>query len=361
MSEPVLLLSPYDALSHRAWREFIEDLPGYRIESVALEPRYFSWRFRGNPLTFSRDERLDGPWRMMLATSMTDLASLKGMRPGLARVPAVLYFHENQFGYPGSDDSHNLDRQITSLYSAMAADALVFNSAFNRTTFLDGVAAMLSRMPDHVPAGIVASLAAKSRIMPVPIDDNCLRSADKSSRFTVVWNHRWEFDKGPASLLRIMSALIDSDMDFECHLLGQQFRQIPDEMSACVTRLEQSGRLGHCGLIEDREAYLCALGTSHLVLSTALHEFQGLAVLEAVAAGCVPVVPDRLAYQELFDAAWRYGDEDQAVAMIRAIYQRFEQGEALPVPDVSQHTRSRRIPDWQALLDTFDPSHPDSG
>ena len=48
------------------------------------------------------------------------------------------------------------------------------------------------------------------------------------------------------------------------------------------------------------------LRQSHVVLTTALHEFQGLAVLEAVASGCIPVVPDRLAYREFIPDDCRY-------------------------------------------------------
>ena len=65
------------------------------------------------------------------------------------------------------------------------------------------------------------------------------------------------------------------------------------------------------GTVADDAGYRRVLCGSHMVLSTALHEFQGLAVQEAVACGCLPLVPDRLAYPEFFPAACRYPSHPQ--------------------------------------------------
>lgn len=352
MSKQILLLSPYDALSHAHWRDgIISHLLAYRFQQVVLPPRYFSWRFRGNSLALAHDERLTGTHvDLILATSMTDLAGLKGMRPELASIPSILYFHENQFAYPGNDDTHLLDRQLTSLYSAIAANKLVFNSDYNRATFLDGVDQMLSRMPDHVPRGIVETLRGKSMVHPVPIEDACFQSRKKSGTFSIVWNHRWEYDKGPERLRATIEALLETDMAFSVHLLGQQFRKMPDDMQACIRMLQDHGALGQCGFIEDRQAYRRLLGESHLVLSTAHHEFQGLAVLEAVASGCTPVVPDEVVYRELFSSAYRYSDTVGAVNRIREHYQQWQKGEFRDVPDVAGMSWGQQKDSWTRLL-----------
>ena len=41
------------------------------------------------------------------------------------------------------------------------------------------------------------------------------------------------------------------------------------------------------------------LKESDIFISTADHEFFGIAAVEAVAAGCIPVVPEHLAYPEV--------------------------------------------------------------
>jgi hypothetical protein len=64
--------------------------------------------------------------------------------------------------------------------------------------------------------------------------------------------------------------------------------------------------LKHCAYQQDVCSYRKILATADVVLSTALHDFQGLSVLEAVAAGCIPLLPDRLCYGEWFATQYRY-------------------------------------------------------
>lgn len=309
----VLLLSAYAAQSHCYWqRRLVEMFPDWRWTALTLPPRYFSWRVRGNPLVWSRDHRsaLEQPYDLVLATSMVDLATLRGLVPALCALPTLLYFHENQFQYPQDRQRHSLlEAQMVSLYSALAADRLAFNSAWNRDSFLAGVGTLLSRLPDQVPGGVVDSLEEKACLLPVPLAARADAvpgwpgtPGERPDRpLRLLWSARFEHDKGGEGLLNILERL---SLPFELALTGQQFRSSPPVFEEIRARF--AAQIVHFGFVESGAQYHALQAGADLVLSTALHEFQGLAVMEAVAAGCLPVVPDRLAYRDSYPEVFRY-------------------------------------------------------
>ena len=351
----VLVLSPYDALSHCYWREGLAAaMPEWDITAVSLPPRHFSWRVRGNSLTLSQRPEFARPWDAVIATSMTDLSALRGLAPGIAACPNIVYFHENQFAYPPDrgEPAHRVERQITSIYTALAADHVVFNSDYNRRTCLEGARELLARMPDGVPAGTVERIARVSRVLPVPLTDDCFAAdpAKHAGDAHIVWNHRWEFDKGPGDLLTIVDGLLAAEVRFVFHLVGQPFREVPAPIREALARLAAAGRLGSEGFLP-RTEYLDVLARSHVVLSTAQHEFQGLAVLEAMASGCWPLVPNRLAYPEFVPQASLYADADDAIARLIAICQQVNEG-VVPGPvDVSALRWPAQRADWLAMVE----------
>ena len=307
----VLLLSPYDAHSHRRWREgLMAAFPNWQWTVLALPPRFFLWRVRSNSLTWALSERLtlQQHFDVLIATSMTDLSALKGMVPSLAPVPSLVYCHENQFAYPDRREQQRNEPMVISLYSLLAADRVVFNSAWNRDSFLRGVDEFLRQMPDAVPAGVTGLIAEKSSVIPVPLEAHWFTGTTRSSQsdvpFTIVWNHRWEYDKAPERLFAALIMLQQAGLCFRVHVIGQQFRTQPPVFAEMHPRLTE--HIGEWGMVESDADYRQLLRQSHVVLTTALHEFQGMAVMEAVASGCVPVVPDRLSYPEFFPPAYRY-------------------------------------------------------
>ena len=99
---------------------------------------------------------------------MVDPATLKGLVPNLAATPSLVYFHENQFAYPLSEQQHDsIDPQMVNLYSVLAADKVLFNSEYNRQSFLQGCGDLLQQFPDAVPPKIVDILSQRSEVLAI--------------------------------------------------------------------------------------------------------------------------------------------------------------------------------------------------
>lgn len=340
----------------------MRQFPDYEWTLLSLPARYFAWRIRGNPISFLQEyaAELSQPRDLCLATSMVDLATLKGLVPALGQIPSAVYFHENQFAYPGSENQkQSLEPQMVNLYSALAADRLFFNSRYNRDTFMQGVDALLHSMPDHKPKELSKVLLQKSTVLPVPLGDDDFCDNDFGARPNwasaipkLLWNHRWEYDKGPELLLEIIRLLEELHQPLRIAIVGQQFRQLPEPFGKIRKILDNSLtlQLEEWGYIQERDAYLHCLAGSDLVLSTALHDFQGLSILEAVNAGCSPVLPDALAYPEWFDGNYLYHAggtlQDDARSAVEVIKRVMGEGVERSVPDI-------RFLSWQALHDAY--------
>jgi len=124
-----------------------------------------------------------------------------------------------------------------------------------------------------------------------------LRGTGDGEARTVVWNHRWEYDKNPDLFFRALFELDERGVEFRLIVLGESFKESPPVFEQAQQRLAH--RLAHLGYAADRERYWRLLQEGDIVVSTALHEFFGLSVLEGIAAGCFPLLPNRLAYPEL--------------------------------------------------------------
>ena len=340
--------------------------PQWQWTELCLPPRHFSWRVRGNPLHWSLAERstLERDYQLLIATSMVDLATLRGLVPRLAHIPSLLYFHENQFEFPQDRQQHSLlEAQMVSLYSALAADALAFNSGYNRDSVLSGCENLLAKLPDYVPPGIVAALAAKASVLPVPLlageptdepgwparsSDDCLR---------ILWSARFEHDKGGEALYRVLKGLERTGLVYQLAVTGQQFRNSPPAFSRI--RADFQHRLVQFGFVDCERHYRALQLGADLVLSTADHEFQGLAVMEAVAGGCLPVIPDRLVYRELYPDPFRYQSIPQQpareAASAVALIQHLAANRPAP-PDMSGYTVDALVPRYSAVIEALQDS-----
>ena len=360
----ILLLSAYHAQSHKQWCEgLISSFPEHSWKLLSLPPRYFNWHMRGNALIWSKlyQKTLAEDFDLVIATSMTDLHGLRGFLPDFADIPSLLYFHENQFEYPANTfQKAQIELQLVSFYSALCADQIVFNSWYNLQSYIAGLQQLLKKLPDFVPTRQIEEIQKKSSILPVPLFDQCYCiEKTASKKFGIVWNHRWEYDKWPENFFLALLKLKQLDVDYEVYVLGQQFRQQPEIFAEMQHTL--SDNIQSWGYIEKDEDYREILRTADVVVSTALHDFQGLAVLEAVACGCLPVVPDRLAYPEFFQEKYRYpsyaeDNERQAEALAKHLASLafdYVQQELPEVPDLYDLSWQQMKPKYASLMNAY--------
>ncbi len=369
-----LLLSAYDAQSHRVWRTTLRAMfPEIDWTELTLPPRYFPWRVRGNSMTWAFNHRaqLTDNYDFLLCTSMTDLSALRGFVPSLGQIPTAVYFHENQFAYPENPSPaalrlNPIEPQMLSIYTALCADRLVFNSDYNRRSFIAGARRLLAKLPDHVPSDVI-TLLDRGSVIPVPLDDALfsrlpMAPAPDPSLLEIVWNHRWEYDKGPALLLAIVQEIRARGLRCRLHLLGQQFRETPrafieaqEILAAHATAMGMPA--GQVGYVEDPSEYRQRLSAADVVMSTAEHDFQGLALLESMALGCTPLAPARLVYPEYLPQHCLYEGADLVQEALAAV-DRLERWavckrEGNPLPQVSAQAFSSHTltPAYRALFE----------
>lgn len=303
--------------SHAAFLESWAARSAHRVEVMGLAPRHWRWRMRSAPWEFAR--RLTRAERarpdVLFVTDYVDLPALRGMLPpSWADVPTIAYFHENQLTYPKADGVER-DGHLgwANLVTCLRADTLVFNSAFHAREFRVAGEEFLAALPRPSPRADFAAAMDRAQVIPPGIDWHAIplgRGGDGPLR--VLFPHRFEHDKQPLRFLRAARELLENGVELELVLLGERATKLPNGMAAELEALAHA--IAHDGFAPSRDDYLVLVGSADLVVSTADHEFYGIAVAEALAAGCAPLLPDRLAYPEVLPvdrhAAGLYADPE---------------------------------------------------
>ena len=273
----ILTLEAYYDGSHRAFLQgwikhsqhdwTVLSLPGYK----------WKWRMRHAAITFAREVNARAEqgqrWDCLFCSDMVNVAELRGLLSvTAARLPILLYFHENQLTYPvRCEKERDCQFAMTNISSAIAADAVWFNSGFHRDSFLTAAETFLKRMPDHQPLECISDIRRKSRVHypGVTLTGNTpLRSRGPT---TLLWAARWEHDKNPSDFFAALAILIDQGVDFRVSVIGQTFRDVPAVFAEAREQLAPYCR--HWGYQSDREAYYERLLEADIIVSTAHHEF----------------------------------------------------------------------------------------
>lgn len=346
----VLALEPWYGGSHRRFLDGLVAHSAHEVRPVTMAARYWKWRMQGGAVTLAEKAReiVDGGWfpDLILATDMVNLPAFLALtRDRLADVPVVLYLHENQLTYPLREGTErDYTYAAVNYLSALAADCVVFNSAFHLDEFFGALPDLLRRFPDYTHVGALPGLRAKAAVLPLGLDLAGLdaarpeaeaRRAHEPGPPVVLWNHRWEYDKDPEAFFRIVNRLDDAGLRFRLILAGQTFAEQPPAFEAGFRRYAE--RVLHYGYAESFDEYASLLWRSDLVVSTSVHEFFGIAMLEAIHCGCHPLLPNRLTYPELVPEALHrpllhapvlYDSEEELFGLLKALLR----GEQHPLP-----------------------------
>jgi len=306
----VLLIAPYYGGSHSAWANGYARYSAHQVELLTLPARFWKWRMQGAAVTLAESARQLGVRPdVILASDMLNLPVFLGLtRDILADVPVLLYFHENQLTYPlQPGDKRDLTYGMINWTSMLAADRVAFNSAYHKEVWFEELPRLLKHFPDcsHLP--LVPAVREKSVVLPVGCNLARLDAARPGMAATaatsaagevpvVLWNQRWEYDKAPGVFLQALDVLAEEGVPFQVVLAGDSVRMTAYEFEAARERL--GTRVIHYGWAE-AATYVRLLWQADVVVSTALHEFFGISVVEAVYCGCLPLLPRRLVYPEV--------------------------------------------------------------
>ncbi|NXU72270.1 GTDC1 protein, partial [Oreotrochilus melanogaster] len=411
----VLLIEAFYGGSHKQLMDLLQEELQEDCVLCTLPAKKWHWKARTAALYFMQTVPTSANYRILFASSVLNLAELSALRPDLAKLKKVLYFHENQLVYPTQKcQERDFQYGYNQILSCLVADVVVFNSAFNMESFLTSIAKFMKLIPDQRPKDLEKIIRPKCQVLyfpvrfpdvsrfmpehklekvigvkrngdayqledlssqqksralgglmknsnmhlesglceaqpglcttqheglpspltaPVRLTDsetsestapcqeedkqhltfnlsNILSGRDYQQRpLHIVWPHRWEHDKDPETFFKVLLKLKEKDLPFHVSVLGETFTEIPDIFS------EAKKALGSCvlhwGYLPSKDDYFQALCSADVVISTAKHEFFGVAMVEAVYCGCYPLCPKALVYPEIFPAEYLYSTPEQ--------------------------------------------------
>ncbi len=317
----ILLVEPWLTGSHLSWAEGYRQASGHDVDIVGLPGELWRWRLRGGalPLAEKIATWIDshGPPDLLLISGLVDVAELIGLaRRNLPPSAAiVVYQHESQLVYPVANGSYDNGAALRNWMSWCAADLVLFNSYYHMRAVADALPSFLATHPDDTHGPMLDTVTGRFEVFPVGVDlsqvpetdafPSTTRGTPIGEPPTILWPHRWERDKDPAAFVAALKKVADAGLEFRLVLAGQD---PPSGSETAVAERAEAESLFAPSIIAsgdlDRATYLDLVERSDLVVSCARHEFFGVAVVEAVASGCVPLLPDALSYPELIRPPW---------------------------------------------------------
>jgi len=319
-----LFLEPFFGGSHRYFAEGLAAHSRHEIDLVTLPARFWKWRMRGAALYFLKNipslEDYDG----LITSDMMSLADFRALT-GAGCPPALVYFHESQITYPlAPGEAMDVHFGFTDMTTALAAKRILFNSQTHFNAFFSKLPKFLKMMPDFRPTWAVDEIRSRAGVLHPGCNIADLNGgvpSVPSGPPLIIWNHRWEFDKNPKDFFLALDEMVKRGLGFRLALLGENFQNCPKEFTAARKRYGK--RIVRYGYEPARATYEAWLKEGAVVISTANQENFGISMVEAISAGCIPLLPQRLSYPEIVPESYHtdflYKNQEELVEKLARV------------------------------------------
>ncbi|MFT7665139.1 MAG: glycosyltransferase involved in cell wall biosynthesis, partial [Planctomycetota bacterium] len=234
----ILAAEPYAAPSHSLFLEGLAKHSSHDIQIESLPARSWKWRMRTASIHFAQILENDGPWDLLFASDFLNLAETLALLSSSKRqIPTVAYFHENQLTYPlQAGEELDVHHALTHIHTILASECTLFNSFYHRDSFIAAASELLKKVPDVAVSRVIPSMREKCSVLPLGIELSAGAPAPPTQVPTILWPHRWEYDKDPATFLSTLIELDQQGIEFRLRLAGQRFRTQPPELKEIKTR-----------------------------------------------------------------------------------------------------------------------------
>lgn len=355
----ILLLEPYYGGSHRQWADGLSRHSRHEVIIYTLPGSHWKWRMHGGAVSFAQRFLADDLMPdLILGTDMLDMGTFLGLTAAkCGGIPTAMYFHENQLSYPWSPTDQDVKDQRDNHYkyinyvSALASNHIFFNSEYHRNSFISALNPFLKAFPDHKNLDTIVKIEQKSSVLTLGMELKKLaeHKIEKSNDIPILlWNHRWEYDKNPDLFFNTLIELKKQGLTFKLIILGQGYKKSPPVFEHVREVLKEE--IIHYGYAFSMEVYAQLLWQADILPVTSNQDFFGGSVVEAIYCGCIPLLPNRLAYPQHLNAHEKYllyEDDATFKQMLGTIIKDYKSDKYNVSIDVSKY-------DWESCIGGYD-------
>lgn len=308
----ILVVEPFYTGSHKQWLKGLIQHTNFNYTTLTLPGRHWKWRMQGAAIELATQfKALNKRFNLIVVSDMLNLPLFKILAgKNILNTPITIYFHENQLTYPWSKTDTDPETKRDAAYqfinyaSALVAYKVWFNSQYHQNSFLNALPNFLNQFPDYNNINTIDLIKAKSKVLHLGVNLSCFNAQNKlqtkrkslNEYALILWNHRWEYDKNPDLFFNTLLTLKQNGVKFKLAVVGEQFKRSP-EIFGKVPKLFKD-ELIQFGFCKDEKEYIHYLQIADILPVTAIQDFFGISVVEAMYCNTIPLLPKRLAYVE---------------------------------------------------------------